>query len=149
MLPLSAALASREVLHAQTQNIIMAYNYFYKDNMDNTVMFFVGSGDAEQTFIVNRDLAMISSPVFRSAFTGPWIESHAEAMALEDVDPEVFGFIIHWTHNGGYVENRPTSTASEQLVTYGRLWILGDRLGITTSRTSSGQSSDVAFATHR
>jgi len=117
----------------------MAYNDFYEDNMDKYVMFVIGSREAEQTFLVNRDLALMASPVFRAAFTGPWIESRAGTMIFRDIDPELFGFVIHWMYSGGYVEDWPvvhffegacTGTPSEQLVKYGRLWMIGDKLGM-------------------
>lgn len=117
-----------------------SFNHLYENNMKNAVIFFIGKGLPKQAFMVDRDLVIKFSTVFRAAFADSWMEAHNQAMTLEDVEPEVFKLLVHWMHNDGYVPDRPTGnyfpgrptgSPGKQLVTYGRLWMLADRLNMT------------------
>jgi hypothetical protein len=63
------------------------------------VAFFVGE-QSKELFLINRELAIEASPVFRAAFDGgDWLEREEQTMVLDDVEPEVFAMLSHWLHN--------------------------------------------------
>ena len=116
-----------------------SFNHLYENKPKNAVIFFVGEGQPKHTFVVNRNLVMRFSPVFRAALCDSWLEGHNQAMTYEDVDFEVFKLVVHWMHNNGlelhrptihYFPGRPTGPPGKQLVTLGRLWMLADRLNM-------------------
>jgi hypothetical protein len=60
---------------------------------DEVVAFFVGKESGEP-FLINRELAIEASPVFRAAFDGgDWLEREENTMVLDDVGPEIFAML--------------------------------------------------------
>lgn len=83
--------------------------------MDSICTFLVGPPETRQAFEVNQLLAMGSSAVFRAAFAGDnWIESQTRTIELTDVDPEVFGMVVHWICNDENFPDFPASTTDRQ-----------------------------------
>lgn len=107
-----------------------------KDNPEKQVVaIYVGPEKLpgnEEPFLISRDLAIDSSPVFRAAFAESyWLESEQNSMVLDDIEPETFARFNHWVHNRQRQLPKLTGDVSVDLVADGKLWMLADRLCIS------------------
>jgi hypothetical protein len=71
--------------------------------------------------------------VFYSAFHGGFAESKSQQLELEDVDPKVFGFLVHWLYHQKVedgTEDTGKCVIADQLMLFANLWELGQRFMI-------------------
>jgi hypothetical protein len=105
----------------------------YSTLYQTLVTFVVGKADSKQTFTVHKDFATSHSPVFYTAFHGGFAESKSQQLVLEDVDPKVFGFLVHWLYHQKVEDGTEESgkcVVADQLMLFAKLWELGQQFMI-------------------
>lgn len=85
----------------------------------------------DQIFSVHKGYICLASPVFAAAFNGKFLEGESQSMRLDDVDPAVFGLLVHWTYYQKF--DMPIAEGQEGKSTadyekLAELWILGQRM---------------------
>ncbi|KAF2127290.1 hypothetical protein P153DRAFT_387835 [Dothidotthia symphoricarpi CBS 119687] len=58
----------------------------------------VGEGEAQQRFVVHEQPLIQHSRFFRAALTGDFKEAHDKIVELEEDDPQIFEFFVHWLY---------------------------------------------------
>jgi BTB/POZ domain len=74
---------------------------------------------------VHKDLICYHSPFFNAAFTGPFLEGETQSMTLEDLDPTIFGFLVHWLYTKKVTIQE--STDGKEWKAMSDLWLLAQR----------------------
>jgi hypothetical protein len=96
----------------------------------------IGESPNDQTFTVHKNLICHHPSFFNAAFTDTgFIEGQTQSMAMEDIDSEIFGLLVHWLYTkeirleglkeGNKSCNDPRVDAC--LIPLGRLWMLAER----------------------
>ena len=83
-----------------------------------------------QTFTVHKDYICLASPFFAAAFNGKFMEGESQSMRLDDVDPAVFGLLVHWIYFQKFDLPMVKGNEEEPTADYEKLaelWILGQR----------------------
>ncbi|TVY47516.1 hypothetical protein LOCC1_G003653 [Lachnellula occidentalis] len=89
------------------------------------VTFIVGL--EAQKFTVHKNLAEHYSPFFEKAFNSGFIEGKTQQMVLEDVEPEIFGYMVNWLYTQKIIH--PEDKGIEP-VEFAKLWVLAGRFMI-------------------
>lgn len=83
-----------------------------------------------QTFIIHKEYICFYSPFFDAAFNGKFKEAESQSMPLEDVDPAVFGLLVHWVYHQKFDLPRVEGKEGKFSADYEKLaelWILAQR----------------------
>lgn len=65
-------------------------------NPSSLVTFIIG--EEEKEFLIHKEFACAASPVFNSAFNGPFMEGQSQKYELEDVTVGEFRFLSQWMY---------------------------------------------------
>ncbi|KAK0104899.1 hypothetical protein ONS95_005164 [Cadophora gregata] len=52
-----------------------------------------------QKFLIHKNLICHYSPFFSAAFSSHFIEDQPQSMTFDDINPTVFGSIVHWLYH--------------------------------------------------
>lgn len=82
------------------------------------------------TFTVHKEYLCFYSPFFNAAFNGKFQEASSQSVRLEDVDPAIFGLLVHWVYYQKF--DLPTAEGKDGKSTadyekLAALWILAQR----------------------
>jgi hypothetical protein len=94
------------------------------------VSFIVGRGNDTQLFHVHREFAVYHSPIFAAAFNDPFNQIEKQAMILDDVDGDAFGWVAHWLYFKNIMpqsKDTDMGLGRDKLTLLARIWILGSR----------------------
>ncbi|PVI02537.1 hypothetical protein DM02DRAFT_670533 [Periconia macrospinosa] len=80
-----------------------------------------------KTFYLHTDILITESEAFLKNLTGSFKESSENAVAMEDEDPELFGFFVEYLYRGCPIFSRKVEHYSE-FATLARLYAMGERL---------------------
>lgn len=92
-------------------------------------------GPERKPFTVHELIICASSPLFKSAMSGPWKESKEHVVNLPEDDPNIFALYSHWLYYAkipvrieGATEAKPGQRLNEEYRELIRAYILGDKL---------------------
>ena len=69
--------------------------------------------------------------MFDAAFNGRFIEGETQKMELDDVEPEIFGLLVHWLYTKGFnIDLEDFDSPFKIWVILAKLWILAERFAL-------------------
>lgn len=93
------------------------------------VNFIVGQGSTQATFRVHKNLVSYYSPVLNTGFNSQFVEGTTQTMSLDDIEPAIFGELIHWMYTQDREEKNTTTL---DVVDQAKLYLIAQRFLITS-----------------
>ncbi|KAH8601405.1 hypothetical protein B0O99DRAFT_736614 [Bisporella sp. PMI_857] len=91
------------------------------------VTFKVGAGDKQESFAVHKNIVMSQSSFFAAAFQSNFLEGTTQIMDLDDVEPSIFGMVVHWLYFNKIDGGGHLLATTDKLVMRAKVWVLGRR----------------------
>lgn len=95
---------------------------FGNSGVPSFVTFIVGK--EAQKFTVHKNLATHYSPFFEKAFNSGFVEGQTQEMVLEDVEADIFGYVVNWLYTQKIIH---PDDEEIQLLEFAKLWVLAGR----------------------